>query len=109
MLHDPKWLSMKLATPEMLQPLLDSIEFMKANPETTINRFKGFKDFEVDKVRRLYEWAMEPLNTEEEVKAKKNFTLFFTQHDERRNTDINKVFPELKQFINHCEDINAKH
>jgi hypothetical protein len=52
---------------------------------------------------------MEPLNTEEEVKAKKNFTLFFTQHDERRNTDINKVFPELKQFINHCEDINAKH
>ena len=109
MLHDPKWLSMKLATPEMLQPLLDSIEFMKANPETTKIDLKDLNIITNDKVRRLYEWAMEPLNTEEEVKAKKNFTLFFTQHDERRNTDINKVFPELKQFINHCEDINAKH
>jgi hypothetical protein len=105
MLHDPKWLSMKLATTEMLQPLLDSIAFMKSHPETALNRFKGFKDFEVDKVRRLYEWAKEPLNTEEEVKAKKNFTLFFTQHDERRDTDINSVFPELKQFIKECKNI----
>lgn len=103
MLHDPKWMSMKLASPKMLESLKDSIQFMKDNPETTVNRFQGFKDFEVDKVRRLYEWASVPLNTDEAVKAKKNFNLFFTQHDKRRNTDINKVFPELKQFIEECK------
>jgi len=108
MLHDPKWMSMKLATPNMLKPLLDSIEFMEANRETSNNRFKGFKDFEVDKVRRLYEWAKKPLNTHEELTAKKNFDLFFKQHDNRRNTDIQKTFPELKSFIEECRGLNEQ-
>jgi hypothetical protein len=108
MLHDPKWMSMKLATPAMLQPLLDSIEYMEANKETADNRFKGFKDFEVDKVRRLYEWASEPLNTDEALRAKRNFDLFFKQHDLRRNTDIRQMFPELKDFIEECRLLNEQ-
>ena len=108
MLHDPKWMSMKLATPEMLQPLLESIEYMEANRETINNRFKGFKDFEVDKVRRLYEWARIPLNTSEELIAKKNFDLFFKQHDIRRNTNIQETFPKLKTFINECGKLNEQ-
>ena len=104
MLHDPKWLSMKLATPEMLQSLLDSVEYMEANKETSENRFKGFKDFEVDKVRRLHQWAAEPLNIEEELIAKKNFAMFFSQHDKRRNTNINETFPELADFIEECKN-----
>jgi organic radical activating enzyme len=108
MLHDPKWMSMKLATPAMLQPLLDSIEYMEANKETANNRFKGFKDFEVDKVRRLYDWAYEPLNTHEAQKAKRNFDLFFKQHDLRRNTDIRQTFPELKDFIEECRLSNEQ-
>jgi len=107
MLHDPKWLSMKLATTEMLKPLLDSIEFMESKPETINNRFKGFKDYEVDKVRRLYQWALEPLNKEEEILAKKNFSLFFKQHDERRKTCIRTTFPELVSFIDNCEEYNV--
>jgi len=108
MLHDPKWMSMKLATPVMLQPLLDSIEYMEANRETANNRFKGFKDYEVDKVRRLYEWAMEPLNTDEEQSAKRNFDLFFKQHDFRRDTDIRKTFPQLIDFIEECRLLNEQ-
>ena len=106
MLHDPKWMSMKLATPEMLQPLLDSIEFMEANKETKNNRYKGFKDFEVDKVRRLYEWASTPLNTQEELLFKKTFDSFFKQHDERRGTDIAKTFPQMTSFLNECRTLN---
>ena len=104
MLHDPKWMSMKLATPKLLKSLQDSIDFMKEHPETALNRFKGFKDYEVDKVKRLLAWASEPLNTSEELKAKKNFNLFFTEHDKRRNTNINLVFPELKEFIEECKN-----
>lgn len=106
MLHDPKWMSMKLASKEMLQPLLDSIAYMEANKETTSNRFKGFKDYEVDKVKRLYEWASEPLNTDDAVKAKKNFDLFFKQHDKRRSTNIKQTFPTLEKFIKECELLN---
>ena len=108
MLHDPKWMSMKLASPKMLESLKDSIQFMKDNPETTVNRFQGFKDFEVDKVRRLYEWASVPLNTNEEIKAKQNFDLFFQQHDTRRNTSIQQTFPELTKFIEECRLLNEQ-
>jgi len=107
MLHDPKWMSMKLASKEMLQPLQDSINYMESNPETALNRFKGFKDFEVDKVRRLLEWAQEKLNIQEQAIAMKNFDLYFTEHDRRRNTNIEKTFPELKDFIQKCKMLNT--
>ena len=105
MLTDPKWMSMKLATKEMLQPLLDSIEFMEANKETVENRFKGFKDYEIDKVKRLYDWAVEPMPIEEQTLHKKNFYKYFMEHDKRRDTDIRKTFPEIEQFIDECEEL----
>jgi organic radical activating enzyme len=108
MLHDPKWMSMKLANKEMLQSLLDSIVFMEQNIETSNNRFKGFKDYEIDKVRRLYEWASVPLNTKDDVLARKNFDLFFKQHDIRRSTDIRKTFPQLELFIEECRILNEQ-
>ena len=105
MLHDPKWQSMKLADNNMLKSLLDSIEYMNANKESEDTRFKGFKDFEIDKIQRLYDWASQPMNSEEETIAKKNFHLFFREHDRRRNTDINKTFPELSNFIKECKEL----
>lgn len=108
MLHDPKWMSMQLATDQMLEPLQQSINYMKENPETALNRFKGFKDYEVDKVKRLLDWASQSLNTDEEQIAMRNFDTFFKEHDNRRNTNIKKTFPELKYFIKQCEAINAR-
>lgn len=102
MLTDPKWMSMKLASREMLQPLLNSIEFMEENRETVSNRFKGFKDYEIDKVRRLYDWAVTPMPIEEELLHKKNFHLYFQQYDMRRSLNVREVFPEMIDFINEC-------
>jgi len=104
MLTDPKWMSMKLASKDMLQPLLDSIKFMEDNKETVSNRYKGFKDHEIDKVKRLYDWAVEPLPKEEEILHKKNFILYFDQYDHRRNTNLIDTFPTMKQFIEDCEN-----
>lgn len=108
MLHDPKWQSMQLATSDMLEPLLDSIQFMEDNPETTQNRYKGFKDFEVDKVRRLYDWANQSLNTVEEIQAKRNFYLFFNQHDQRRGTNLLETFPSFEKFYEECRELNEQ-
>ena len=105
MLTDPKWMSMKLATKEMLQPLLDSIEFMEANKETVENRYKGFKDYEIDKVRRLYDWASEPMSEKDEILYKKNFHKYFEQHDARRKLDIRETFPVMLPFINECKEL----
>lgn len=105
MLTDPRWMSMKLASKEMLQPLLDSIEFMEQNREGPDNRFKGFYDFQIDKVKRLYDWAVVPLPKEEEIMAKKNFYKYFMEQDVRRGTNIRETFPEMIEFINECEDL----
>ena len=105
MLHDPKWMSLKLATPEMLQPLLDSIMFMEENKETQSNRFKGFKDYEIDKLRRLYDWAKEPFEEQLEIKIKKDFINYFKEKDRRQGTNLRKTFPEFREFINECEKL----
>ena len=105
MLTDPKWLSLKLASKEMLQPLLNSIEFMEQNKETVSNRFKGFKDYEIDKVKRLYDWAVEPMPKDEEILHKKNFTMHFREHDKRRKTNLKETFPEMIEFIEECEGL----
>lgn len=105
MLTDPKWMSLKLASKEMLQPLLNSIEFMEQNKETVSNRYKGFKDYEIDKVRRLYDWAVEPLSPEEERLHKRNFIMHFREHDKRRGTNLKEMFPEMIDFIQDCEGL----
>ena len=33
--------------------------------------------------------------------------MFFSQHDERRNTDFLETFPELEKFYNECKGINS--
>lgn len=105
MLHDPNWMSMKLASKEMLEPLLLSIRYMEEHKETRDNRYKGFKDFEVDRVKRLYDWACDKMPQPQEDLAKKNFHLYFTEHDKRRNTNIKNTFIGMKDFIKECEDL----
>jgi len=95
---------MRLATPEMLNNLQLSIDFMENNKETSNNRFKGFKDFEIDRVRRLYDWAKHPFSAEEDEKHKIDFYLFFTEHDKRRNTNFTKTFPTMIKFMNQCKE-----
>ena len=36
------------------------------------------------------------------------FTIFFTEHDNRRGTDFLKAFPEYKDFYNDCRDGSTK-
>jgi organic radical activating enzyme len=105
MLHDPNWMSMKLASKEMLEPLLQSIQYMEEHKETRDNRYKGFKDFEVDRVKRLYDWACDKMPLPQEELAKKNFHLYFTEHDKRRNTNIKDTFVEITDFIKECEEL----
>jgi len=106
MLHDPKWQCIQLASEEMLQPLLDSIKYMENNKEDVENRYKGFKDFEIDKVKRLYDWANELMPDKQKYTAMKNFALFFNEHDRRRDTNLLRTFPTLIDFYRECEALN---
>lgn len=99
-LMDPDFLNPKLI-PELVVELERTIEFMKYNPETKWNEFKGFSDFEISKVQRLVDWIKSDTGFNREL-AQKNFYLFFSQHDKRRNTNFVNTFPELKNFWKEC-------
>jgi hypothetical protein len=101
-LIDPDFLNPKLL-PELVSELERTIEFMKYNPETKWNEFKGFSDFEISKVQRLIDWIKSDTGFNSDL-AKENFYLFFSQQDKRQGTDFLNTFPELETFWKECED-----
>lgn len=101
-LLDPDFLNPKLM-PELVSELERTIKFMKYNPETKWNEFKGFSDFEISKVQRLIDWIKSDTGFNREL-AMENFYLFFSQHDTRRNTNFLNTFPELENFWKECEE-----
>jgi organic radical activating enzyme len=105
-LMDPDFLNPKLI-PELISELERTIAFMKNNPETRWNEFKGFSDFEISKVQRLIDWIKSDTGFNVEL-AKENFYLFFSQHDTRRSTNFINTFPELINFWKQCEAICKK-
>lgn len=105
-LTDPDFLNPKLL-PEMVSELERTIEFMKYNPETRWNEFKGFSDFEISKVQRLIDWIKSDTGFDKE-KGMKNFWLFWTEHDRRRGTNFLNTFPQLENFYESCRQINGQ-
>jgi sulfatase maturation enzyme AslB (radical SAM superfamily) len=101
-LSTPEWLNPKMI-PEMVSVLENSIKFMKLFRETPEKRFKGFKDFEISKVQRLIDWIKSDADFDRETQMK-NFYLYFSEHDRRRDTSFVEVFPELNNFWNKCKD-----
>ena len=69
------------------------------------NRYIGYSDVEVQKVRRLYDWMISPVNEEEVKKLRYNFYKHFDEHDRRRGTNFSKTFPEFEEFYNTCKKI----
>jgi len=103
-LSSPEWMDPRLA-PEMVSELERTLEFMQDNKETWDTRFKGFKDFEIDKVRRLIDWIKG--STFNNEPALKNFYLYFSEHDKRRGTDFCQIFPELNKLWEKSKKLNG--
>jgi sulfatase maturation enzyme AslB (radical SAM superfamily) len=104
-LNDPDFLNPKLL-PLMVTELEKAKEYMLSNREGMFNHHKGFKDFEVSKVQRLIDW-INSNSSFDRITAMKNFGLFFSEQDKRRNTKFTDVFPQLENFWNECKDLNG--
>jgi hypothetical protein len=110
LLRAPLWQCIQIL-PEYYQSYLEeAIAFMEINQADEVNiDYRGFKDFEIDKVRRNLEWmkAGSKMEKEEVIKARANFYKFFTQHDERRSTDFLSTFPEMEDWWQICKEAEA--
>lgn len=63
----------------------------------------AFRPMEVEKMKRIYDWMLEDHDQKDVIAGRKDFYLFFTEHDKRRGTDFVKTFPEMKNFWLYCK------
>ena len=101
-LRQPAWQSLQ-TLPESYASLLDqAADWMESNLETDQDPFHGFKDYEVQRLRRDIAWMREGQKQDNSV-AKADFYRFFSEHDRRRGTDFLKTFPEMRAWWAECE------
>jgi hypothetical protein len=66
----------------------------------------GFYEHEINKMERLYYVAKdEPRSKQDLYRNRKDFALFFDEHDRRRGTNFLKTFPEMSDFYHMCKEL----
>jgi len=80
-------------------------DWMEQHLETEQRPFCGFKDYEVQRMRRDIAWMRDGAKLDPAYlnKNKADFYRFFAEHDRRRGTDFLKTFPEMATWWQECE------
>jgi len=106
-LRQPNWMNIQLLPASYVDKLelvwahmLKNIEFEYAD-----NPLHGFKDYEIQRMQRVIDYMQEGCNLDSDyVKIQRaDFYRFFKEHDQRRDTDFLKTFPEMTDFWKQCE------
>ena len=100
LLRQPAWQSLQILPAAYADKLEAVADWMEEYLETPDKPFRGFKDYEVQRMRRDIAWMREGTDNLEQKKA--DFYRFFTEHDKRRGTNFLTTFPEMKAFWDEC-------
>ena len=100
LLRQPAWQSLQILPESYAQKLDDVADWMEEH-----QGYKhGFKDFEIQRMRRTIAWMREGQQLDREYikQQKRNFFLFFNEHDKRRGTNFLQTFPEMESWWLEC-------
>jgi hypothetical protein len=100
-LRTPAWQSLQILPESYAYQLEKTADFMEANLEHESNPFHGFKDYEVQRLRRDIAWMRQGQN-KDNAQTQGDFYRFFNEHDRRRGTDFLQTFPEMKSWWEEC-------
>jgi hypothetical protein len=103
-LRQPTWQSLQILPPVYAKRLQDVVDWMRANLETEEQPFRGFKDYEVQRMQRVLDWMQEgsKLDREYVTIQRADFFRFFNEHDKRRKTNFVNTFPAMREFWEEC-------
>jgi len=104
LLRTPQWQSLQIL-PELYVGQLERVaDWMEMNLERPEQPFQGFKDYEVQRMRRDIAWMAEgqQLDPAYLTATRADFYRFFNEHDKRRKTDFLETFPQMREFWNEC-------
>jgi hypothetical protein len=101
-LRQPAWQSLQIL-PESYAAILErTADWMELNMETAADPFHGFKDFEVQRLRRDIAWMREG-QKRDCSQERADFYRFFSEQDFRHGKDFLNVFPQMQQWWQECE------
>ena len=104
LLRTPSWQSLQILPPVYVSVLERVADWMELHLETPDKPFQGFKDYEVQRMRRDIDWMREGRNLDPDyVKLQRaDFYRFFNEYDKRHKTDFEETFPEMREFWKEC-------
>jgi organic radical activating enzyme len=101
-LRQPAWQSLQIL-PESYAAILErTADWMELNMSTADNPMQGFRDFEVQRLRRDIAWMREG-QKRDCSQERADFYRFFAEHDRRRGTDFLSIFPQMRQWWEECK------
>lgn len=99
----PEHMSVRVLTEPFKKYLAEILSFMEENSREKSPY--GFRNLEIGKIKRISEWMNQPQSSSDLNRWRKDFFLFFREHDRRRNTDFAKCFPEYGEFWEICKNL----
>ncbi len=104
LLRTPRWQSLQILPAVYVRQLERVADWMELNLETPDRPFQGFKDYELQRMRRDIAWMEEGRNLDPEyIKMQRaDFYRFFNEHDKRRHTNFEETFPQMTEFWKEC-------
>lgn len=105
-LREPLQYDMNILPKEEFMPYMEeSLQFMKDNVDDRSS--KKFSTIEYEKFKRVVDYMRETLYDENKlIEGRRDFYNWFNELDERRETDMLSVFPELMGFYRICQETN---
>ena len=105
-LRDPIQYDMNILPKEEFMPYMyESLKFMEDNLDD--NRADAFSTIEYEKFKRVVDYMAETVYSEEKlVEGRRDFYNWFNELDDRRETDMLSVFPEMMDFYRLCQEVN---
>ena len=105
-LREPIQYDMNLLPKEEFMPYMeDALQFLKDNVDDTSG--KKFSTIEYERFKRVVDYMRETVYPEDKlIEGRRDFFNWFNELDERRETDMLAVFPELLTFYRLCQETN---
>ncbi len=108
-LRDPIQYDMNILPKADFMPYMyESLKFMEDNVDDKAS--DKFSSVEYDKFKRVVDYMETTQYSEKKlIEGRKDFYNWFNELDERRDTDMLSVFPELLPFYRLCQETNLIH
>lgn len=110
-LRYPPWFSIQNSGQYGIDEVERCLKYMEENVQGDdyLETFEGFKPYEILKIKRDLAIMKESLPSEQLLLNKKNFYMFISEYDRRRQTNFLETFPELKSYWRECIKAHTKH